>query len=339
MCMWSKPAASIGPGNYCSGRRMAQSRCGWMIRFVVPSVLMLVALHPSPAQLHDWRFQGRFQAHGTHDPFSGNRAFVRRARFWADGFFLPKASTRFQYDFRTRTIWDLWGSYHPTGQLEIRMGRSWLPFVGDYTESPFFLDMIDFPAAGVLFPAREHGVFFVGGVGAAAYSINIVRGSGIQRDSNRWKDVFGHVKSPFFNDRLTLGFAHYEGRDGESGQLRTRRRVTGDFILEVHSLLTLKGSWLAGKDGEVSSRGWWSRGLVHVARKIDVVAEMNDFFRGTARARYLTWGANYYFPWGLTRLKFNHRYFFEPVSLSEFKLQLQIFLETKWRSRGRSKGR
>ena len=318
---------------------MTRSRCGWVIRFVAAAVLLFVVLHPSPAQLHDWRFQGRFQAHGTHDPFSGNRSFVRRARIWADGFFLPKTSTRFQYDFRTRSIWDLWVSYHPTEHLEVRMGRSWLPFVGDYTESPFFLDMIDFPAAWVLFPAREHGVFFVGDVGETSYSFNIVQGGGFRSDSNRWKDVFGHVKSPFFNDRLTLGFAHYEGRGGESGQLRTKRRVTGDFILKAHSLLTVKGSWLAGRDGEVSSQGWWGRGLVHLSRKVDVVAEMNDFSRGTATARYLTWGANYYFPWGLTRLKFNHRYFFEPASVSEFKLQLQIFLEEKWRSRGRSKGR
>ena len=183
------------------------------------------------------------------------RSFVRRARIWADGFFLPKTSTRFQYDFRTRSIWDLWVSYHPTEHLEVRMGRSWLPFVGDYTESPFFLDMIDFPAAWVLFPAREHGVFFVGDVGETAYSINIVQGSGWQSDSNRWKDVFGHVKSPFFNDRLTLGFAHYEG---SRRRIRTasglKRRVTGDFIWKVHSLLTVKGSWLAGRDGEVSSQ-------------------------------------------------------------------------------------
>ena len=100
----------------------------------------------------------------------------------------------------------------------------------------------------------------------------------------------------------------------------------------------MKGSWLAGRDGEVSSGGWWGRGLVHLSSKVDVVAEMNDFFRGTAAARYLTWGANYYFPWGLTRLKFNHRYFFEPASVSEFKLQLQIFLEEKWRSQRPQQG-
>ena len=213
------------------------------------------------------------------------------------------------------------------------MGRSWLPLIGDYTESPFFLDMIDFPAAAVLFPAREDGVFLVGNVGKADYSFNVVKGRGFDRDPNRRKDVFGHVRSPFFGDRLTLGFAHYEGHDGMSGGLETKRRVTGDFVADVDSLLTVKGSYLAGKDGEVSSHGWWGRGVVHVHKKVDVVTEVDEFSRGAATARYVTWGANYYFPWGLTRLKFNHRYFYAPVAMNEYKIQLQVFLEAKWRTR------
>jgi hypothetical protein len=104
-------------------------------RFVVLCAAFATA---AGAQLHDWRFQTRFQAHGTHDPVRGDRAFVRRVRIWGDGYLLPKASTRFQYDFKTKRVMDLWGSYHPTEDVEIRMGRSWLPFIGDYTESPFF---------------------------------------------------------------------------------------------------------------------------------------------------------------------------------------------------------
>jgi hypothetical protein len=65
---------------------------------------------------------------------------------------------------------------------------------------------------------------------------------------------------------------------------------------------------------------------------------MDGFSRGAAATRYLTWGANYYFPWGLTRLKFNHRHFYEPVAMNEFKVQLQIFLEAKWRTRGTKSG-
>ena len=227
---------------------------------------------------------------------------------------------------------DLWASFHPTDRLEIRAGRSWLPFVGDYTESPFFLDMIDFPAAARLFPPREHGVFALGKFKSVNYSVSVVRGSGFDTDPNRWKDTFGHVKSPLFNDGLTLGFAHYQGRDGAGGALGTKRRTTGDFSAQVHRLATLKGSYITARDGDVKSQGWWGRGLVHVTKKVDLVTEVDHFSAGPNRVRYITWGGNYYFPWGLTRLKFNHRHFFRPRSVDEFKIQLQVFLETSWRS-------
>ena len=298
----------------------------------MPILLWFVALAPAGrAQLKDWRFEGRFQGHLTHHPDRGGQLFVKRSRILADGFFLPKTSTRFQYDFTRRVTMDLWASFHPTDRLEIRAGRSWLPFVGDYTESPFYLDMIDFPATARLFPPREHGVFALGKVKSVDYSISVVRGSGFDADPNRWKDTFGHVRSPLLNDRLTLGFGHYEGRNGAGGVSGSKRRTTGDFIAAVHRLLTLKGSYITAKDGQVKSQGWWGRSVVHVTNKVDVVTEVDQFDAGPDRIRYITWGGTYHFPWGLTRLKFNHRHFFRPRSVNEFKIQLQVFLEAHWR--------
>ena len=311
-----------------------------MARRTVPFLLCFVAFSPTGhAQLKDWRFEGRFHGHLTHHPDRGEQLFVRRSRILADGFFLPKTSTRFQYDFTRRVTMDLWASFHPSQHLEIRAGRSWLPFVGDYTESPFFLDMIDFPAAARLFPAREQGVFALGKFKSADYSVSVVRGSGFDADPNRWKDTFGYVRSPLFNGRLTLGFGHYQGRDGARAVLETKRRTTADFIAEVHRLVTLKGSYIIAKDGEVKSGGWWGRGVVHVTKKVDLVTEVDHFNTGPNRIRYLTWGGTYHFPWGLTRLKFNHRRFFRPRPVNEFKIQLQVLLEARWRSGRKHQGR
>ena len=81
---------------------------------------------PVRAQLKDWRFEGRFHGH-LHTPSgSGSQLFVGRSRILAAGFFLPKTSARFQYDFTHRVTMDLWAAFHPTNCLEIRaLSRPW----------------------------------------------------------------------------------------------------------------------------------------------------------------------------------------------------------------------
>jgi len=156
------------------------------------------------AQVKDWKIIGRIQIQAVYDTTGGSELFIKRSRVWTNGYFLPKLSFRFQYDFNTNKLMDTWVSLWHIPNLEIRIGRTWLPFIGDFTESPFLLDMIDFSVGATLFPAREQGVFFLGHYKSLSYNLSVVNGSGFAKDENKWKDIFGYLKLSFLNGKLTL---------------------------------------------------------------------------------------------------------------------------------------
>ncbi len=278
------------------------------------------------AQVKDWKIIGQIQIQAVYDTTGGSELFIKRSRVWTNGYFLPKLSFRFQYDFNTNKLMDTWVSLWHIPNLEIRIGRTWLPFIGDFTESPFLLDMIDFSVGATLFPAREQGVFFLGHYKSLSYNLSVVNGSGFAKDENKWKDIFGYLKLSFLNGKLTLGVAYYEGRDGEDGLLTTKQRYAGDIIANLNRLVTIKGAFIRGEDDEITSEGGWIRTLIHIKKSVDIIGEYDHLTEADRKIEYFTGGINFYFPIKHTKVGINWRHFFQPVTDNDFKIQLQVFV-------------
>jgi len=300
-------------------------------RFLFLAGLLCPFGSPLFAQLSDWSVGGRFQFLGTHVSSDGQELLVHRARLWADGRLHPKLSVRFQYGFRPRRLFDLFVNYDPKPNLELRLGINYLPFIGDFTEAPFFLDTIDFPAGRLLFPAREVGAFVSGTKGQLAYNVSVVRGSGFRGDENSWKDVCGFVRFPALTRRLTFGLAHYEGRAGPNGSLVPKRRSATDMVGEAHDRLTLKAAYVRGLDGRISTDAAWFRAVVHAAKSVDIVGEYDTVVSGPRRRKWFDLGVNYKLRLPYSDLKFHYRRFQQPRKADEIKVQLQLFFFYPWR--------
>ena len=293
-----------------------------MKRLVLFLIVGLILLPESIiAQIKEPEIISRIQIRAVNNKEGDNQFLVKRCRFLLSGYLLPKISFKVQHGFSSNQLKDAWVSYK-VPNLEIRVGQSWLPFVGDFVESPFFIDPIDFSVGVLLFPAREKGIFILGNHKSLFYKLSIVNGNGFDEDDNKWKDVFGSLKykSSIFEGEI----GHYEGRKGPDGSLIVKRWSALQVILNPNHLFTFKGAYILGKD-EFESKGGWFRALIHLSKSIEFISEFDNFNRdGTTR--YYVNGLNYYFAKN-SKLMFNYRYFdCSPNNQkSDFKIQLQVF--------------
>ena len=285
----------------------------------------------APAQLREWQVRGRMQYRALHDSRTGGEDVLRRARFWTNGFVAPDVSMRFQYDFVSERVLDFWVAYEPSPAIEVRLGQSWLPFIGDFTTAPFFLDTIDFSAGSSLTPPREKGLFVLGEYKGIEYNVSVVNGNGFHPDENSRKDVFGFIKAPILSDKLLLGVGHYEGRAGPDERLTIERRTAADFEARLHRRLTLKGAYLRGIDDRLITNAYWLRALVHIRKRIDLIGEYDAFLQGPATSKWITAGVNFHFPLPRSNVKVHFRRFTVPAPYSEVKMQLQIIAQFPWK--------
>ena len=312
-----------------SGRivRFMPRHCTWYV-CVLAGLLGL----PLKAQLSDWQIGGRFQFRALESTASPADVLVRRARYWSDGKIHPKFNVRLQYEFHPSPAWwDYYIGFHPTQNLELRAGQSYLPFIADWTVGPWFIDTIDFPAGTSLMPPRERGVFLIGQQGDLTYNLSVVDGNGFAKDENSHKDVYGFIQTPFGSRRARLGVAYYEGRDGPNGLLAIERRAAADLALEPHKRLTLKAAYIRGRDGSLNADAAWFRSLVQVHEKVTLVAEYDTFVQGPVRQKWFDAGVNFDLPLDNSNIKIHYRHFYRPTTFDELKIQLQVFPLYRWR--------
>ena len=307
----------------------------WVVFRGLPLLLStFLLLEPlALAQLRDWQARGRMQYRARYNNQTGDEYLLRRARFWVNGFLASKISTRFQYGFVSKRVFDLWISYKPSSALEVRFGQSWLPFIGDFTTAPFFLDTIDFSAGSSLTPPREKGFFILGKHKQIEYSLSIVNGNGFESDENSHKDIFGFIRIPVLKEKIFLGAGHYEGRKGPSFDLVIKRRTTGDFEIPIGHLLTLKGAYIRGIDGSAITDAYWFRTLIHAHNRINLVFEYDALLQESTTSKWINVEINYYLPLRQSNFKVYFRRFTAPTQHCELKAQLQLVLGVPWSKR------
>ncbi len=134
------------------------------------------------------------------------------------------------------------------------------------------------------------------------YSLGIFNGSGINvTDTNERKDFVGRlVAHPLKN--WSLGSSLYSGKYTLSTSPNTqaeRSRIGGEFAY-VDDTLSLKGEYIAGRDGTIAKDGWYIQGgYFLIPKKFQGVLKFDTYDpnRKIARnvTRVYTVGSNWYF--------------------------------------------
>ena len=308
-------------------------------------------------------------------PSNDNGFTVRRARLDFQGDFSTKWGYRILVDFvggsggTTATggtlfspeLLDAYISYKAFDFLKITAGQFLLPFSQESLTPDRGLETIDRSQAVSALVARKGDVSnkLIDSIGNQVgrdiglmvngslikfgnryfvdYYLALVNGAGINTlDNNPYKDIGGRlVFHPF--KILDLGVSYYNGFDvftSSPGKNQERVRLGTEFALN-YNLLSVKGEWIQGKDGNANPivhQGWylqgsyflWPKHLQGVFR-YDVYDPNEAKSKNLETSTYYVFDLNYFFNvWTKIQMEYSLRTENPSVNNNAFAIQLQL---------------
>jgi phosphate-selective porin len=266
-----------------------------------------------------------FQESGKHNSFD-----IRRARIDLKGSVTPFFSYRLQADLVDKPkMIDAYGEIKLADYFSITAGQFKIPFSMENLTSSNKLEMIDRSQVVEALAARSKDVIGnqngrdigiqVGGtflkvreMPVIEYRLGVFNGSGINvaDTANNEKDVSGRlVFMPVKG--LSFGGSFYSGWDKAikpdvAGKSQTRNRFGGE-VSYVFSHFSLKGEYIAGKDGKTNRAGWYAQaGYFVIPQKLQVLGKYDVYDPNTSTSNNIStnyvFGANYNFN-GWSRLQ------------------------------------
>jgi hypothetical protein len=137
------------------------------------------------------------------------------------------------------------------------------------------------------------------------YRLGVFNGSGINvaDTANNEKDVTGRlIFTPVKG--FSFGGGFYSGLDKSikpdvAGKSQTRNRFGGEVNYSV-SRFSLKGEYIAGKDGKIKRTGWYAQaGYFVIPQKLQVLGKYDVYDSNTSNSNNIStnyvFGANYNF--------------------------------------------
>jgi hypothetical protein len=286
-------------------------------------IFLFLFLLSSTLFSQDLQFQGRM--HILSDGCDST-SMVKRIRLLTHGYVNKNISFRVQYSPVNQQLYDSWVGFHYLPKTEIRIGRSWLPAVGEATSAPFFIDNINYSPGASVFQPRDEGVFILGEISSdLSYNLAIINGGGFETDENTKKDFFASIKFKISGINLFIG--GYAGQSGPDSLLTRKDRSIFQVDKNFGTIATIKLAKTKADDNQISTDYFWSRLIFHTSffksEKIDFILE-KGFSRNTQdKEKYYLLGLNYYFSeWN--RLMVN--YLKKPDDYS-FSVQTQIIFK------------
>ena len=259
-----------------------------------------------------------FQEKGKHNSFD-----IRRARVDLKGSVTPYFSYRLQVDFVDKPkMIDAYGELKLADYFSVTAGQFKIPFSMENLTSSNKLEMIDRSQVVEALVARSKdvignqngrdigiqvaGTFLkVKGKPVIEYRIGLFNGSGINvaDTANNGKDISGRlIFTPVTG--LSFGGGFYKGWDKAikpdvPGTSQTRDRFGAEFSY-VLSQFSLKGEYIAGKDGKTKRSGWYVQtGYFLIPQKLQVLAKYDVYDLNTSTPDNIStnyvFGANYNF--------------------------------------------
>lgn len=289
----------------------------------------------------------------------------KRAIFWIKGRITDRWSFMFMNNFAISPgPLEYWTDYRVTKNkaLTVRIGQFQHPFSLESPLSPTMLELIDITSQSVALLAngnepllgpnygRDQGIMLLGDLfnDHFHYELALMNGQGINRkDGNSDKDVIlkleyrpskelrivasgqkgrGHaINTVAWND-IAVGDDYRRDRVSFGGELKIptqlgRKSTSGGICL--------RSEFLAGKDGDVSSRGAYMTGSVAVGKGVDVVASADYYDRNTSVSGWqrtdLTGGLQYWFyPKCRLQLQYTHSFCGDMLGDDYNRLQAQV---------------
>jgi phosphate-selective porin OprO and OprP len=276
---------------------------------------------------------------------------VRRARFDMKGSFTPYFGYRLQADFAgSPKLLDAYAEIKLNDYFNFTVGQFRIPFSVENLTSMNKFELIDFSQAVDALVARSKDVIGnqngrdigiqLGGSlvktksnpAWVEYRIGIFNGSGINiaDTANEAKDVVGRlIVNPLKG--LSIGGSYYNGWGKAikpAAKYKGRSQIRNRFGVEasyVRPRLTLRGEYIAGKDGDVKKAGWYiMTGYYIIPQKLQAVVKYDTFDPNTSKDDNMTTnyvlGLNYnfnnwsrvqaFYTWRAEETKsFNNNYF------------------------------
>ena len=272
----------------------------------------------------------------------------KRAIFWGRARITDRWSFMFMNNFAlSKGVLEFWTDYRITNNkaLTVRVGQFQHPFSMESPLTPVMLELIDITSQSVTNLAngyepllgpnygRDQGIMLLGDLfnDHFHYELAVMNGQGINTaDGNSDKDVILKLEyRPSKEFRLVASGQKGRGHavntvawnDIAVGDDYRRDRVSFGGELKVPTLLgrqsssggiNLRSEFLAGKDGDVSSRGAYLTGSVALGKGVDVIASADYYDRNTSTSGWqqtnVTGGVQYWFyPKCRLQLQYTHR--------------------------------
>ncbi len=223
---------------------------------------------------------------------------VKRIIFMADGKITDEWSCYFMYDFNSGgNLLELYTEYKFLPQLSARLGQFKSPYTLENQLSPSSVELINCFSLPVAYMAGANGsdpLYSASGgrdVGLMVhgdllgkllnYRLAVMNGQGINtKDKNTQKDVIGYLTANP-TQWLTVGGSFVRGTGCavagspftgiQAGENYSRTRWSiGGILTGKHC--GLRSEYMAGKDGDVKSDGFYATGYTQVFPKFEVIA-------------------------------------------------------------------
>ena len=273
----------------------------------------------------------------------------KRAIFWGRARITDRWSFMFMNNFAlSKGVLEFWTDYRVTNDkaLTVRIGQFQHPFSLESPLTPTMLELVDITSQAVTNLAngnepllgpnygRDQGIMLLGDLfnDHFHYELAVMNGQGINTaDGNSDKDVILKLEyRPSKEFRIVASGQKGRGHavntvawnDIAVGDDYRRDRVSFGGELKVPTLLgrqsssggiNLRSEFLAGKDGDVSSRGAYLTGSVALGKGVDVIASADYYDRNTSTSGWqqtnVTGGVQYWFyPKCRLQLQYTHSF-------------------------------
>lgn len=228
---------------------------------------------------------------------------IKRIIFMAHGKITDRWTCDFMYDFYSGgTLLEVYTDYRILPGLTARIGEFKIPYTIENELSPSTVELINCysqsvcylagvtgsdrcfgPTSGRDIGAMVHGKLFRDFL---QYKFAVMNGQGINlKDKNSQKDVIGNLMiSPL--KWLSIGGSFIRGtgyamEDSEytgikAGENYAKKRWSIGGVI-ANSTFNLRSEYLAGKDRDVKSEGFYATGSMRVLRNFDLIASYDYF--------------------------------------------------------------